>query len=186
VHDIELKYVADILVKVNAKAFSIESANVRHEHEWQVWRDVKSPDGRINRPGVISHATDLVEHPQVVADRIVNFASVLGKENVQTGTDCGIESRVGHEEIVWVKLRSMSEGARLALRSSGANARAKDRKSCPIGTLGRTRRSLTRRVVDVQQGYGRRVAFDGAGFSPTGPPRPKAPGINARAMCAAG
>jgi 5-methyltetrahydropteroyltriglutamate--homocysteine methyltransferase len=65
-------------------------------------------------PGVISHATDLVEHPQVVADRIVNFASVLGKENVQTGTDCGIGSRVGHEEIVWAKLKTMSEGARLA------------------------------------------------------------------------
>ena len=114
VHDIELKYVADLLVKINAKSFSIESANVRHEHEWQVWQDVKFPDGRIFMPGVISHATDLVEHPQVVADRIVNFASVLGKENVQTGTDCGIGSRVGHEEIAWAKLKTMSEGAKLA------------------------------------------------------------------------
>jgi 5-methyltetrahydropteroyltriglutamate--homocysteine methyltransferase len=114
VHDIELKYLADILVKINAKSFSIESANVRHEHEWKVWKDVKFPEGRIYMPGVISHATDLVEHPQVVADRLVNYASVLGKENVQTGTDCGIGSRVGHEEIVWAKLEAMSEGARLA------------------------------------------------------------------------
>jgi 5-methyltetrahydropteroyltriglutamate--homocysteine methyltransferase len=114
VHDVELKYVADILVKINAKSFSIEAANVRHEHEWAVWKDVKLPDGRIYMPGVISHATDLVEHPQVVADRIVKYASVLGKENVQTGTDCGIGSRVGHEEIVWAKLKTMSEGAKLA------------------------------------------------------------------------
>ena len=110
-NDIELKYVADLLMKINAKAYSIEAGNVRHEHEWQVWKDVKIPEGRIYMPGVISHATDLVEHPQVVADRIVQHASVWGKENVQTGTDCGIGSRVGHEEIVWAKLKSMSEGA---------------------------------------------------------------------------
>jgi len=87
---------------------------VRHEHEWRVWTDVKFPDGRIYMPGVISHATDLVEHPEVVAERLMNFASVLGKENVQTGTDCGIGSRIGHEEIVWAKLKTMSEGARIA------------------------------------------------------------------------
>ncbi len=113
-NDIELKYVADLLMKINAKAYSIEAGNVRHEHEWQVWKDVKIPEGRIYMPGVISHATDLVEHPQVVADRIVQHASVWGKENVQTGTDCGIGSRVGHEEIVWAKLKTMSEGAALA------------------------------------------------------------------------
>jgi 5-methyltetrahydropteroyltriglutamate--homocysteine methyltransferase len=114
VHDIELKYIADLLIKINAQSYSIEAANVRHAHEWRVWQDVKLPDGRILMPGVISHATDLVEHPELVAERLVNFASVVGKNNLQTGTDCGIGSRVGHEEIVWAKLKAMSEGARLA------------------------------------------------------------------------
>jgi 5-methyltetrahydropteroyltriglutamate--homocysteine methyltransferase len=114
VYDIELKHIADLLIKINAESYSIEAANVRHEHEWQVWKDVKLPDGKILMPGVISHATDLVEHPEVVAERLVNYATVLGKENLQTGTDCGIGSRVGHEEIVWAKLKTMAEGARLA------------------------------------------------------------------------
>jgi 5-methyltetrahydropteroyltriglutamate--homocysteine methyltransferase len=114
VHDIELKYIADLLIKIKAQSYSIEAANVRHAHEWRVWQDVKLPDGRILMPGVISHATDLVEHPELVAERLVNFASVVGKNNLQTGTDCGIGSRVGHEEIVWAKLKAMSEGARLA------------------------------------------------------------------------
>jgi 5-methyltetrahydropteroyltriglutamate--homocysteine methyltransferase len=114
VHDIELKYIADLLVKIRAQSYSYEAANVRHEHEWHVWEDVKLPDGKILMPGVISHATDLVEHPEMIAERLVNYASVVGKENVQTGTDCGIGSRLGHEEIVWAKLRAMSEGARLA------------------------------------------------------------------------
>ena len=114
VTDIELRHFADLLVKINAQSISVEAANVRHEHEWQVWKDVKLPAGKILMPGVISHATDLVEHPDLVADRLVQYASVVGKENVQTGTDCGIGSRVGHEEIVWAKLESMSEGARRA------------------------------------------------------------------------
>src|SRR6185503_16328689 len=90
VNDIELEYIADLLIKINAQSYSIEAANVRHEHEWQVWKDVKLPDGKILMPGVISHATDLVEHPEAVADRLVRYASVVGKENLQTGTDCGI------------------------------------------------------------------------------------------------
>jgi 5-methyltetrahydropteroyltriglutamate--homocysteine methyltransferase len=114
VHDIELKYIADIMVKINAQCYSIEAANVRHQHEYRVWQDVKLPAGRILMPGVISHATDLVEHPEVVAERLVNYAKLVGKENLQTGTDCGIGSRVGHEEIVWAKLQAMAEGARLA------------------------------------------------------------------------
>ena len=114
VNDIELRHVADLVIKINAQAYSIEAANVRHEHEWKVWKDVKLPDGKILMPGVISHATDLVEHPDLVKERLINYAGVVGKENVQTGTDCGIGSRVGHEEIVWAKLRAMSEGARRA------------------------------------------------------------------------
>jgi 5-methyltetrahydropteroyltriglutamate--homocysteine methyltransferase len=114
VNDIELKHIADLMLKIHAQSYSVEAGNVRHAHEWQVWKDVKLPDGKILMPGVISHATDLVEHPDLVAERLINFASVVGKENLQTGTDCGIGSRVGHEEIVWAKLKTMSEGARRA------------------------------------------------------------------------
>jgi len=114
VTDIELRYFADLVLRINAQCYSIEAANVRHEHEWQVWKDVKLPDGKILQPGVISHATDLVEHPDLVKERILKYASVVGKENVETGTDCGIGSRVGHEEIVWAKLEAMAEGARRA------------------------------------------------------------------------
>jgi 5-methyltetrahydropteroyltriglutamate--homocysteine methyltransferase len=114
VNDIELKHIADLAMKINAQAYSIEASNVRHAHEWVVWRDVKLPDGKMLMPGVIGHMTDLVEHPDLVAERLVNFANVVGKENVQAGTDCGIGSRVGHEEIVWAKLEAMVEGARRA------------------------------------------------------------------------
>jgi 5-methyltetrahydropteroyltriglutamate--homocysteine methyltransferase len=114
VNDIELKYIADLLLKIRARAYSIEAGNVRHAHEWRVWQDVKVPEGTILMPGVISHATDLVEHPDFVAERLINYASVVGKENVQAGTDCGIGSRVGHEEIVWAKLKASAEGARRA------------------------------------------------------------------------
>jgi 5-methyltetrahydropteroyltriglutamate--homocysteine methyltransferase len=116
VNDIEFKHIADLMLKINAQSYSVEAGNVRHAHEWQVWKDVKLPDGKILMPGVISHATDLVEHPDLVAERLINFAGVVGKENLQTGTDCGIGSRVGHEEIVWAKLKTMSEGARRASR----------------------------------------------------------------------
>jgi 5-methyltetrahydropteroyltriglutamate--homocysteine methyltransferase len=109
-----LKQIADLLVQIKALQYSIEAANVRHEHEYHAWEQVKLPDGKMLMPGVISHATDLVEHPALVAERLVNYAKIVGRENVQTGTDCGIGSRVGHEEIVWAKLQAMAEGARLA------------------------------------------------------------------------
>jgi 5-methyltetrahydropteroyltriglutamate--homocysteine methyltransferase len=115
-NDIELKYIADLLVQINAMQYSVEAANVRHEHEYHVWETVKLPEGKMLMPGVISHATDLVEHPELVAERIVNYAKLVGRENVQTGTDCGIGSRVGHEEVVWAKLKAMSEGAAIASR----------------------------------------------------------------------
>jgi 5-methyltetrahydropteroyltriglutamate--homocysteine methyltransferase len=114
VTDIPLRDIADLLVSVNAQAYSVEAGNVRHAHEWRVWEDVKLPDGRILVPGVVSHATDLVEHPGLVAERLVNYASVVGRENVQGGTDCGIGSRVGHEEVAWAKLEALAEGAALA------------------------------------------------------------------------
>lgn len=114
VTDIDLVHIADLMLKVNAQAYSVEAGNARHAHEWTVWRDVKLPEGKILVPGVISHATDLVEAPGLVAERLVNYASVVGRENLQAGTDCGIGSRVGHEEIVWAKLRAMAQGCALA------------------------------------------------------------------------
>jgi len=114
VNDIELKYIADLMLQINAMQYSIEAANVRHEHEYHVWETVKLTPGKMLMPGVISHATDLVEHPELVAERLVNYAQRVGRENVQAGTDCGMGSRVGHEEIVWAKLKAMAEGARLA------------------------------------------------------------------------
>jgi len=114
VTDIDLVHIADLLLKINAQAYSVEAGNVRHAHEWTVWRDIKLPDGKILVPGVISHATDLVEAPGLVAERLVNYASVVGRANLQAGTDCGIGSRVGHEEIVWAKLRAMAQGCELA------------------------------------------------------------------------
>jgi 5-methyltetrahydropteroyltriglutamate--homocysteine methyltransferase len=116
VTDIELRHIADLLVKINAGTYAIEAGNVRHAHEWQVWKDVKLPDGKRLMPGVVSHATDLVEHPELVADRLEKYASVVGRENVQAGTDCGIGSRVGHEEVAWAKLQVMAEGAAIASR----------------------------------------------------------------------
>jgi 5-methyltetrahydropteroyltriglutamate--homocysteine methyltransferase len=116
VTDIPLADIADLLVTVNAQAYSVEAGNVRHAHEWRVWEDVKLPEGKILVPGVVSHATDLVEHPGLVAERLVNYASVVGRENVQGGTDCGIGSRVGHEEVAWAKLEALAAGAALATK----------------------------------------------------------------------
>jgi 5-methyltetrahydropteroyltriglutamate--homocysteine methyltransferase len=98
VTDIPLADIADLLVTVNAQAYSIEAGNVRHAHEWRVWEDVALPD------------------PGLVAERLVNYASVVGRENVQGGTDCGIGSRVGHEEVAWAKLEALAEGAALATK----------------------------------------------------------------------
>jgi len=112
--DFELKNFADIIIKCKTQGYSIEAANVRHQHEYHVWEDVKLPAGKILQPGVLSHATDLVEHPENIAERLISYARIVGRENVQTSTDCGIGSRVGHEEIAWAKLRAMSEGAAIA------------------------------------------------------------------------
>ncbi len=111
--DLPLKDIVDVLLTVRAGCYSVEAGNVRHEHEWKVWRDVKLPDGKLLMPGVVSHATNVVEHPEVVADRIVRYASVVGRENVIAGTDCGLGGRI-HSEIAWAKLRSLVAGARLA------------------------------------------------------------------------
>jgi 5-methyltetrahydropteroyltriglutamate--homocysteine methyltransferase len=111
--DVPLKDIADVLVKIKAQAYSVEAGNVRHEHEWKVWKDIKLPDGKLLMPGVVSHATNLIEHPEVVADRIVHFARTVGRENVIASTDCGLGGRV-HPELAWAKLGALAEGAKLA------------------------------------------------------------------------
>ena len=111
--DIPLRDIVDAMLQVNAGAYSVEAGNVRHEHEWRVWQEVKLPAGKIIIPGVVSHATNVVEHPQVVADRIVRYAKIVGRENVVAGTDCGLGGRV-NPELAWAKLQSLVEGAALA------------------------------------------------------------------------
>jgi 5-methyltetrahydropteroyltriglutamate--homocysteine methyltransferase len=113
--DVPLKDVADLLIKVKAQAYSVEAGNVRHEHEWKVWRDTKLPEGKLLMPGVVSHATNLIEHPELVADRIIRFAQIVGRENVVAGTDCGLGGRV-HSQLAWAKLAMLAEGARLATK----------------------------------------------------------------------
>jgi len=118
VHDFELKHFVDLMLQVRAAAFVIEAANPRHEHEWQVWEEVKLPDDKLLIPGVVSHCVHLVEHPELVAQRIARFAGVVGRERVIAGTDCGFgTSGAGdevHPDVAWAKLRAMVEGARSA------------------------------------------------------------------------
>ena len=112
-HDLPIREVIDLVFKIKAQTYSFEAGNVRHEHEWSMWKDVKLPPGKQIMPGVVSHATNIVEHPELVARRLVNFAEAVGRENVIAGTDCGLGSRV-HDEIAWAKLAALVEGARLA------------------------------------------------------------------------
>jgi 5-methyltetrahydropteroyltriglutamate--homocysteine methyltransferase len=113
-YDIPLRNIADLVLRVNAEAYSIEASNPRHEHEWRVWEDVKLPEGKILIPGVTGHASDFIEHPELVAERLVKYANLVGRENVIAGTDCGLGPRVGHPKIAWAKFEAMAEGARLA------------------------------------------------------------------------
>jgi 5-methyltetrahydropteroyltriglutamate--homocysteine methyltransferase len=111
--DLPLKDIVDVMLRVKAQAYSVEAGNVRHEHEYKVWNRVKLPPGKILIPGVVSHATNVVEHPELVADRLLNYARVVGRENVIAGTDCGLGGRV-HPQIAAAKLKALSDGARLA------------------------------------------------------------------------
>ena len=113
--DVPLKEVVDLLLKVRAQGYSVEAGNVRHEHEWKVWQNTKLPAGKVLIPGVVSHATNVLEHPELVADRIVRFAQTVGRENVIASTDCGLGGRV-HPQIAWAKLQALAEGARLATK----------------------------------------------------------------------
>ena len=101
-------------MKVNAQGYSIEASNPRHDHEWRVWEDVKLPDGKVLIPGVAGHSRDFLEHPELVAERLLKYARLVGRENVIAGTDCGLGTRVEHPKIAWAKFQAMAEGARLA------------------------------------------------------------------------
>ena len=118
VTDVPLRDIVDIILGVNAGAYCVEAANPRHEHEWQVWENVKLPDGKKLIPGVVAHTTNLVEHPELIAWRITTYARLLGRDNVMAGSDCGFSqgaftARV-HPSIMWAKLQALTEGAALA------------------------------------------------------------------------
>jgi len=115
VTDIAMRDIVDVMLAINVRAYSFEAGNVRHEHEWKVWQDVKLPDDKLILPGVVSHATNVVEHPELVAERIVRFANLVGRERVIASTDCGLGGRI-HPQIAWAKLAALVEGARLATR----------------------------------------------------------------------
>jgi 5-methyltetrahydropteroyltriglutamate--homocysteine methyltransferase len=115
-YDLPLRDLVDLILAVRAQGYSIEASNPRHEHEWRVWEDVKLPDGKILIPGVVGHASDFVEHPDLVAERILRYARLVGRENVIAGTDCGLGPRVGHPKIAWAKFEALVEGARRATR----------------------------------------------------------------------
>ena len=119
--DVALREIVELVLQVRAGAFVIEGANPRHEHEWKVWGEVKLPPGKVLIPGTISHATNVVEHPELVAERIVRLARLVGRENIIAGTDCGFAQgpllRRVHPTILWAKLEALAEGARIATKA---------------------------------------------------------------------
>jgi 5-methyltetrahydropteroyltriglutamate--homocysteine methyltransferase len=120
VHDLELKHIVDIMLRIDAGAYSFEAGNPRHEHEWRVWEEVRLPAGKVLIPGVITHGSNFVEHPEAIAQRISRFAAVVGRENMIAGADCGFASFSTtcevHPTVVWAKLAALGEGARIATR----------------------------------------------------------------------
>ena len=113
--DIPMRDIVGVMLAINAHAYSFEAGNVRHEHEWKVWQEVKLPDDKLMLPGVVSHATNVVEHPELVAERILRFANIVGRERVIASTDCGLGGRI-HPDIAWAKLEALAQGAALASR----------------------------------------------------------------------
>jgi 5-methyltetrahydropteroyltriglutamate--homocysteine methyltransferase len=126
--DVPLRKIVDLILRVNAGAYLLEAANPRHEHEWRVWQDTKLPAGKILVPGVVSHGTNVVEHPELVAERLLHFASCVGRDNLIAGTDCGFAqeelNRRVHPTVMWAKLEAMTEGARIASRQLWGRAAA--------------------------------------------------------------
>jgi 5-methyltetrahydropteroyltriglutamate--homocysteine methyltransferase len=115
-HDIPLQHIIDIIMSVKASSYSIEASNPAHEHEWRVFENVKWPQDAVLIPGVIGHCTDLIENPELIAERLVRYAKLVGRENVMAGSDCGVGSRVGHGSICWGKLKAAVEGAQIATK----------------------------------------------------------------------
>ncbi len=119
-HDVPLRDIVDLLLEARPGAMSIVGANGRHEHEWKVWKDIKLPDGKVLIPGVIDSTPNIIEHPEVVAERLVRYATVLGRENIIAGVDCGFGTSARTDQvdarIAWAKLRALAEGAALATR----------------------------------------------------------------------
>ena len=115
-HDIPLEDIADLIFQVRAGSFSIEASNPCHEHEWRVFEKVRLPEGTALIPGVVGHFSDFIEHPELIAERLVRYANLVGRENVMAGTDCGLGPRVGHGTIAWAKLEALAEGARRATK----------------------------------------------------------------------
>lgn len=113
--DIAMRDIVEVMLRIDAGAYSFEAGNVRHEHEWAVWKDTKLPDDKLILPGVVSHATNVVEHPELVAERIGRFARLVGRERVIASTDCGLGGRV-HRDIAWAKLETLAQGAAIASR----------------------------------------------------------------------
>lgn len=113
--DLEFKHLVDTMLEIDAGSYSFEGANARHEHEWKVWQDVALPEGKKIVPGVVGHATNVVEHPELVADRIERYAALVGAENVIASTDCGLGGRI-HPQIAWAKLETLTRGAEIAGR----------------------------------------------------------------------
>jgi 5-methyltetrahydropteroyltriglutamate--homocysteine methyltransferase len=113
--DIPMRDIVEVMLAINVHAYSFEAGNVRHEHEWKIWQEVKLPDDKLILPGVVSHATNVVEHPELVAERILRFAKLVGRERVIASTDCGLGGRV-HPQIAWAKLAALAQGAALASR----------------------------------------------------------------------
>ena len=113
-NDVPVRVIMPIVLKARARWIAYEASNPRHEHEWNIWEDIKLPAGKVIMPGVVGHASDIIEHPELIAQRLVRFAKLVGPENVMAGTDCGLGTRVGHAEICWAKLSSMAEGCKLA------------------------------------------------------------------------
>ena len=116
VYDIPMRDIVDVMLRVKAQCYLFEAANPRHEHEYVVWEDVKLPPGKIIAPGMVTHSTDVVEHPELVSQRIQRFAQLVGKENVIAGADCGFGRR-SHPQIGWAKLKVLVEGAALASKA---------------------------------------------------------------------
>jgi 5-methyltetrahydropteroyltriglutamate--homocysteine methyltransferase len=141
VGDVALEDIVDLILRVPVGAYALEQANPRHEHEWRVWERVRLPDGRKLIPGVISHATNVVEHPELVAERLVRLAKLVGPDNVVAGTDCGFAQgplvRRVHPSIMWAKLRALADGARLASSQLwGPGSAAKKRMTSELLLVG--------------------------------------------------